>query len=203
MTKKMMTGCAVLLVSAAVASANLLTNPGFETTDTGMPGWDAAGWYVGHDADAHGGTNGLAYYVPAARGAGDYYVAMQSVPVTEGLNYDASMWLRTVSFNTSEAFMEVVFQDGAGGWVGQTASTAVTGVTAYAQYSLNALAAPAGAVTAMVRAVIHNTAATTDNAWYTFDDFSFEAVPEPGTLTMCLIGIGFGSIVMHRRRRNG
>ena len=64
-------------------------------------------------------------------------------------------------------------------------------------------AAPAGAVTAMVRAVIHTTGATTDNAWYTFDDFSFEAVPEPGTLAMCLMGIGFGAIVMHRRRRNG
>lgn len=198
-----MAGCAVLLVSAAMASANLLTNPGFETTDTGMPGWDAGGWYIGHDADAYSGTNGLAYFVPNGRANGEYYVAFQSVPVTEGLDYDASMWLRTVSFNTSEAFMEVVFQNDAGGWIGQNLTPATTGVTAYAQYSLNGLTAPAGAVTAMVRAVIHTTDATTDNAWYTFDDFSFEAVPEPGTLAMCLMGIGFGAIVMHRRRRNG
>jgi hypothetical protein len=199
---KVITGCAVLLM-AAVASANLLTNPGFEA-DNSLTGWNQTDWYVGTGADAHSGSNGAAYWVPADRLSGEYYVAAQSVSVTSGLTYNASMWLRTVSFNASESFMEVVFQDGAGSWIGQTNTIPVTGVTAYNQYLLNGLVAPAGAVTAMVRAVVHTTGATTDNAWHTFDDFNFDAViPEPGTLTLCLTGIGFGSILMHRRRKNG
>ena len=192
-----------IAVVAAVAlcqmvSANLLTNPGFETTDTGLPGWEQADWYVGHGSDAHSGTNGMAYWVPNGRGNGDYYVALQSVPVVGGVSYDASMWLRTVSFNTSEAFMEVVFQDSAGSWIGQSGTTPVGGSTDYTQYSLNALAAPAAAVTAMVRAVVHTTGATTDNAWYTFDDFSFDAVPEPGTFA--LFGLGLLGFLRLRRK---
>jgi hypothetical protein len=199
---KVVTGCAVLLMSGAVASANLLTNPGFET-GTDMTGWQQSGWYIGNGADAYSGSNGAAYYVPAERAAGDYYVALQSVPVSSGLTYSASMWLRTVSFNTSEAFLEVVFHDSSGAWVGQTDTTPAVSNTAYTLYTLNGLVAPAGAVTASVRAVVHTTGVTADNAWYTFDDFSFEAVPEPGTLALCLMGMGFGSILMHRRRKNG
>lgn len=202
MHKKWISGFTMLLVSAVAASANLLTNPGLET-GTDMTGWQQSGWYIGNGADAHSGSNGAAYYVPADRASGDYYVAAQYTPVTEGYTCDASMWLRTVSFNQSEAFMELVFHDSSGGWVGQYSTPVTTGVTAYTQYTLSGLIAPAGAVTASVRAVIHTTALTSDNAWYTFDDFSFDAVPEPGTLALCLVGMGFGSIMMHRRRRNG
>lgn len=197
--------CVVLLVTAGLASANLLTNPGFEDSAS-LTGWTQLGqedWYLGTGADAHTGTNGLAYYVPSGKSAGDYYIALQSVAVTGGESYDASTWLRAVSFNSSEAFLEVVFQDNTGAWIGQSLTTSATGVTDYNQYTLSALVAPVSAVTAMVRAVVHTTDVTTDNAWYTFDDFSFDAVPEPGTLAMCVMGIGFGSILMHRRRRNG
>ena len=198
-----MTACVVLLISGVVASANLLTNPDFETGD--LTGWEQSGWYVGSGADAHGGTYGAAYAVPAERPAGDYYVALQYVPVTAGLSYDASMWSRGVIFNSSESFMEVVFHDSSGGWVGQFGTAAVTTSTTYAQSTLTGLIAPAGAVTASVRAVVHTTGATTDNAWHTFDDFNFDQtmIPEPGTLALCMMGIGFGSILMHRRRRNG
>ena len=205
MQKKWVMGCVTLLISASLASANLLTNPGFEDSAS-LIGWTQAGeegWYLGTGADAHTGTNGLAYYVPSGKNAGDYYIALQSVAVTGGESYDASMWLRTVSFNSSEAFLEVVFQDDTGAWIGQSLTTSATGLTDYNQYTLNSLVAPALAVTAMVRAVIHTTDVTTDNAWYTFDDFTFDAVPEPGTLAMCLVGLGFGSLLMHRRRKNG
>ena len=193
----------VLLISGLAASANLLTNPDFETGD--LTGWEQSGWYVGTGADAHSGTYGGAYAVPSGRPSGDYYVALQYVPVTAGLSYDASMWDRAVIFNPSESFLEVVFHNSSGGWLGQTDTAAVTSSQAYAQYTLNGLVAPAGSVTASVRAVVHTTGVTTDNAWHTFDDFNFAqtAIPEPGTLAMCLMGMGFGSILMHRRRRNG
>jgi hypothetical protein len=193
----------VLLISAVVASANLLTNPDFETGD--LTGWEQSGWYVGGGADAHGGSYGAAYAVPAGRSAGDYYVALQYVPVTAGLSYDASMWSRAVIFNTSESFLEVVFHDNSGGWIGQTDTAATSSSVAYTQFQLSGLIAPAGAVTASVRAVVHTTGATADNAWHTFDDFNFDQtmIPEPGTLTLCLMGLGFGSVLMHRRRRNG
>ena len=200
---KVITGCAVLLVSAVVASANLLTNPGLET-DSNLTGWEQSGWYVGTGADAHSGSNGAAYWTPSGRPSGDYYVALQYVPVTAGQTYDVSAWMRTVSFNTSEAFVEVDFNNASGGFTLQTNTAPVGGVTAYNQYSLNGLIAPAGSLSASVRAVVHTTGATADNAWYTFDDFQFnQVVPEPGTLALCLMGMGFGSILVHRRRRNG
>lgn len=199
---KVITGCAVLLVSVALASANLLTNPGFENGGGDLSGWDQSGWYAGSGGDAHSGTYGLAYAVPDGRPQGDYYVAAQYVPVTAGLTYDASMWLRTVGNNESESFLEVVFHDSTGGWIGQHGTTPVAGETAYTQYTLDDLVAPAGAVTASVRAVVHTTAVTTSPSWQTFDDFSLAAIPEPGTLALCLVGAA-GYLVRRRRQKNG
>ncbi len=184
---------------AGPALANLLMNPGFETGD--FSGWDAGGWYAGTGADAHSGTYGAAYWVPSGRSGGDYYVMLQYVPVSAGLAYDASAWLRTVSFNQSEAWLEVVFHDSTGGWVGQFQAGAVTGLTSYTQYSLNNLTAPVGSVTASVRAVVHTTANTTDNAWYTWDDFSMtQTIPEPTTLG--LVGAGVMLMAAMKCRRN-
>ena len=203
MQRKWVAGCAVLLVTAGLAAANLLTNPGFETRAS--TGWGRGGLYTGPGPRPPCAPAAGAYAVPSGSPAGDYYVALQYVPVTAGQTYEASMWNRTVIFNTSESFMEVVFHDSSGGWVGQTATTPVTLTTAYTEYSLDALLAPAGAVTASVRAVVHTTgsSATTDNAWHTFDDFNFDVIPEPGTLTLGLVGTGIGLILKHRRRRNG
>lgn len=182
---------AALLVAAAIAQANLLINPGFETGD--FTGWDAGGWYLGTGADAHSGTYGAAYHVPPGRQAGDYYVMLQYVPVSAGVAYDASTWLRTVSFNQSEAWLEVVFHDDSGGWLSQYQTTHVSGQTPYTQYSLTNMLAPAAAVTATVRAVVHTTGTTTDNAWYTWDDFTFtQTIPEPTTVSL----IGIGALVM-------
>ena len=203
MQRKWVVGCALWLVTAGLAAANLLTNPGFETGD--LTGWEQSGWYTGTGADANSGTYGGAYAVPSGSPAGDYYVMLQYVPVTAGETYEASMWNRTVIFNTSKSFLEVVFHDSSGGWIGQTGTTPVSTTTAYTEYSLDALVAPAGAVTASIRAVVHTTgsAATTDNAWHTFDDFNFDVIPEPGTLALGLIGTGIGFVMKHRRRKNG
>lgn len=188
MKKWLMMWLVAAMACGSPALANLLTNPGFETGD--LSGWEQSGWYVGSGADAHSGTYGAAYHVPSGRPSGDYYVMLQYTPVSAGLSYDAACWLRTVSFNQSEAWLEVVFHDSSGGWVGQFQSPSVTGLTSYTSYTITNMTAPIGAVTASVRAVVHTTAPTTDNAWYTWDDFSFtqQAIPEPTTLG--LVGAG-------------
>lgn len=179
-----------VIALAGTAGANLLINPGFETGT--FTGWDAGGWYLGTGADARSGTYGAAYHVPSGRAANDYYVMLQYVPVSAGVPYDASVWLRTVSFNQSRAWLEVVFHNSSGGWVGQFQAPFVTGVTSYTQYSLTNMVAPAGSVTASVRAVVHTTGITTDHAWYTWDDFNFAAIPEPTTVGL----IGTGALLM-------
>lgn len=187
-----------VVMLAGTARANLLINPGFETGT--FTGWEAGGWYLGTGADARSGTYGAAYHVPSGRPSGEYYVMLQYVPVSAGVAYDASTWLRTASFNQSEAWLEVVFHNSSGGWVGQFQAPAVTGITSYAQYSLTNMLAPAGSVTASVRAVVHTTGLTTDNAWYTWDDFSFaQTIPEP--TTMALLGTGALLMVAIKSRK--
>jgi hypothetical protein len=201
---KLMTGCAVLLVSAAVASANLLINPGFESGD--YTGWAQGGWYNGSGGDAHSGTYGASYAVSSNHLGENYFVAEQLVPVTGGETYDLSGWVRIAGTpTTSESFLELRWLNASGGSEGQFGTIHVATQQDYALSSLLAQVAPAGAVTARVALVVHTTATPTDNAWHTFDDINFDmaAIPEPGTFALCLMGMGFGSILMHRRRRNG
>ena len=202
MTKRVIVGCVVLLVSAAVASANLLTNPDFETGN--FTGWSQGGWYNGMSGDAHSGLYGACFAISSNNIGENYFVAEQLVPVTGGESYDLSGWVRIAGTpTTSESFLELRWLNASGGSEGQFRTTPVAVQQDYALSTLLAQAAPANAVTARVALVVHTTATPTDAAWHTFDDISFEAVPEPGTLAMCLMGIGFGAIVMHRRRRNG
>lgn len=189
--------CALALVSAA--SANLLTNPGFETGD--LSSWTESGWYVGTGGDAQSGTYGAAYYVPAGRSAGDYYILEQLVPVTVGQSYDASFWQRYAGGNESAQWLEVQWVDGVGGimWGNGSSSAPISGSQDYVLASLTGLIAPVGAAQASVRAVVNTTGATTDNAWHTFDNFQFAAtIPEPTTLG--LVGAAMAVIGILRRR---
>jgi hypothetical protein len=205
--RKVITGCAVLLMSAAVASANLLINPGFEDESTVLAGWSQSGWYAGAGADAHSGTYGASREITSSIGGENYFVTEQYVPVTGNLSYDFSGWMRIAGTPTaSESFLELRWMNSSGGSEGQYGTTHVTANQDYAQYSLLEQVAPTLAVTARVALVVHTTGGTiTDTAWHTFDDIDFDVtvIPEPGTLALCLMGLGFGSIVMYRRRKNG
>lgn len=190
-------GMAVALAGAA--SANLLTNPGFETGD--FTGWNAGGYYAGTGGDAQSGTYGGAYYVAPSQAGGSYFILDQIVPITEGLSYDASCWMRYAgTANNSEQFLEIQWINASGiMWGSGSGTTPVSGPQSYTQYSLNELIAPAGALSANVRAVVHTTDTTTDNAWHTFDDFSFaESIPEPATIG--LTGLGIALAIYLKRR---
>jgi len=198
--KRFLVAGLVGLLGAGVASGNLLLNGGFETGD--LTDWDGPGWYVGTDADANSGTYGAAYAVPTDTAADNWYVAVQYVDVSEGSKYDASIWARTVNLSASESFLEVVFHDDTGGWLYQTGSVHVTTSQDYGELSINEMQAPAGAVTASVRAVVHTTGTTTDNAWHTFDDASFtQTIPEPTTLAFFGLAVGFLTILRRRSSR--
>ncbi|NCC50776.1 MAG: PEP-CTERM sorting domain-containing protein [Spartobacteria bacterium] len=189
------------LLTASVASANLLLNPGFETGD--FTEWNAGGWYAGSEGDAHSGTYGGSYYVAPDQAGGSYFILDQAVDVVEGQKYDASCWMRFAgTANNSEQFMEVQWLNGLGEimWGNGVGTTPVSGPQEYTQFSLNEITAPVGAAAASVRAVVHTTDVTSDNAWHTFDDFSFAAsIPEPTTIAF--LGLGLSGIYLFRKKK--
>ncbi|MFH0953989.1 MAG: PEP-CTERM sorting domain-containing protein [Verrucomicrobiota bacterium] len=184
---------------AGAASANLLTNPGFETGD--LTGWDAAGWYTQTGGDAHSGTWGAGYHVLSGAPNNDFYVALQYVPVTANASYDFAGWLRFAGLNESESFLEVVFIDNLGAWGGQYQSVHQTTTEGYTLYSITNMIADGDAVTARVAAVVHTTALTTDQSWHNVDDMSFDqTIPEPTTLGLLGMAVA-GMIVLRRKNR--
>jgi hypothetical protein len=198
MRSKVMLSILLVIGFGFAASANLLTNPGFETGT--LNGWDSNGYSIGQDADAHSGAYGAARDIATGIGSGAYFIMDQSVPVTPGLSYDASCWMRYAgTANNSEQFMEIqwVYTDGIH-WDG-VGTTPVSGPQDYTLYQLNNLIAPAGAVSADVRAVVHTTDLTAGaSAQHTFDDFNFAAqIPEPATLGL----FGLAGIILTAMRR--
>jgi hypothetical protein len=200
MMKKVIVALVVLAV-ASWASAELLTDPGFESGT--LNSWVNNGYYVGQNSDAHSGSYGAAVAVPTGVTAGNYYIVDQRVSVTAGLTYDASVWLRTAgTANNSESFLEIQWVNSSDQimWVSPYASVPVSTVQDYTQFSLNTCTAPVGAVKADIRGVVTTTATTTGDTMYlTFDDFSFaQTIPEPGTLG--LIGASIGLLAILRAR---
>lgn len=191
--------CALALASAA--SANLLTNPGFETGD--FTGWTEGGWYTGMGGDAYSGSYGGSYAISPTIIGENYFVAEQNVPVTAGLSYDLSGWMRIAGTpTTSESFLELRWLDSIGDPLGQVGSTHLSSAQDYSQFSILEQIAPPSAVGARIALVVHTSATPTDNAWHTFDDINFaQTIPEPTTLALAGMAIAVLTVLRKRPSR--
>jgi hypothetical protein len=189
---------ALLGLAACVACSADLINPGFETP--GGDGWSFSGtwgaagsWRDGGVGDAHSGANGATFDALDSLAGDSYFVLHQELAASEGQLWTVSGWLRTVNLGNedSESWMEVQFWNGADSVIGQAQSAHLTADQDWIQMSLPDLLAPAGTAKISVRGVVYiDPAGTSQTEFHLFDDFEASVVPEPGSITMGLFGLG-------------
>lgn len=158
-----------------------LDNPGFED---GLNGWATfgQGWRTGGGADARNGSLGAVDDVLSSDGD-SFRGAYQVVPVVAGLSYSAGVYIKTVSVNTSESWLEIQWYDSGSGLISQNTSAHVTTDQPFTLASLNGIVAPAGAVTAGFRLIVHMPNQPGDSDFHIFDDAYFVLSNEPAEIT--------------------
>ena len=190
----------VALAAGSQASANLLTNPGFE--DPVGPEWtftilsgDPTNWTSGaSSAYLHSGANsyGIAYGPVATTGKA--YVEQILSGLTPGDGYDVSGWLYFGwRADKDWAYIEAL----GGGAAVQAPAKAANVVGSWQQYTLSQTADAGGNLT--VRLYLDKYATTTADkvAWVYFDDMAVTVIPEPTTLAMLAVA---GLALVVRRR---
>lgn len=148
-----------------------LTNPGFESD---FSDWNTfgQGWRIGGGGDARSGGKGAVNDVLASD-SDNFRGVFQNVPVAAGWNYRASVYIKGVSLQTSESWLEIQWLNSGGGLVSQDKSSNITADQGFVFLELNSLAAPAGAVTASVRAIVQMLSVPVDSDFHIVDDFNF------------------------------
>lgn len=209
---KFLTGVAAIAAAtflAGAASANMVTNPGFETGT--FSGWNSYGtWNVSNNTNVvHSGTYAAVNSLAVAAGTtpGGYSGLYQNIsdPNAAGHAFNASVWIFTAETKDySKAYFQVQFQSSTGSVLQQDVTSAVIGDQAYTQYSLSNLLAPTGTAVIQVQGVVAEISgliASSANTGYTaFDDFSLAPVPEPAGVALMAVGIAGLALVSRRRR---
>lgn len=191
---------AVLMASAGLVHANLLTNGGFETAGVGGA-LDPADWVQTHalvqrvaqtSTPSHGG-----FVLQRGDSVSGFHWAAQTVAVTAGVEYTASAEFRGLMQAGEIAYIYVGWLDSGGSEISNTSSTYTTVDADYANWAWIARSttevAPVGAVNAQVRAMTYLDGAGDSALWAD----NVELIPEPATLGLvCFIG---GAVVWVRR----
>ena len=168
---------AVLLASAAFASAARLQNEGFESGDFINWQCDGEGWRVSsYGRDSLRGIYGAVNDV-WTNGSSEYRVVHQKIKVSSGKMYRATVWVRTVCVEGTEAFLEVQFMDRGGAVLKQLQSPRVARDQEYRLLVLDKMVAPEGTETVSVRGVAHLvTQPVKDTDYVVFDNFDLRQV---------------------------
>lgn len=201
---------AVWLAGGLACSADLI-NPGFETF--GGDGWTYPGtwgvggsWRDGGAGDAHSGANGAVFDALDSLPGDGYYVLQQQLVASEGQLWTVSGWMKTVNLQNegSESWMEVQFWDNTDSVIagGQYQSAHLTSNQDWTQMTLPDLLAPVGTASISVRGVVYiDPGGTSQAEFHLFDDFQAAVVPEPGSATLGLIGLGLFAGARSLRKR--
>lgn len=168
---------AALFGLAASASAARLQNEGFETGD--WTGWqaDGEGWRVSSfGKDSLRGIYGAVNDV-WTNGSSEYRVVHQEIKASPGKMYRATVWVRTVCMEGSEAFLEVQFKGRSNDVLAQFQSRRLDKDQDFTLLYIDKMAAPEGTETVSVRGVARLVTLPVQNIDYIiFDNFNFRQV---------------------------
>ncbi|MET9991636.1 galactose oxidase early set domain-containing protein [Streptomyces mutabilis] len=192
-----LTGGLLLTAPEPASAANLITNPGFETAGTGdMPYcWEKSGWGDNDFtfetvADAHSGDKAmkveLTRRVDGDRKALITESAECAPVVTEGKQYDLSLWYRTT---TPDASLTLFRHDTTAGWQYWTDLKTLDLAADWTRASVRTPEVPAGTDRISWGVSVYGTgSATTDD--YTMEQVA-DPIPDPectGTAEECANG---------------
>jgi hypothetical protein len=168
---------AVLLGFASSAPAARLQNEGFESGDFISWQSDGEGWRVSsYGRDSLRGIYGAVNDV-WTNGSSEYRVVHQEIKASPGKMYRATVWVRLVCVEGTEAFLEVQFMDRGGAVLKQLQSPRVSRDQEYRLLVIDKMIAPEGTETVSVRGVAHLvTQPVKDTDYVVFDNFDFRQV---------------------------
>ena len=201
----------LLLVSmASIASANLLTNPGFETEAVVGNWWDAADWYEGtyggvvwrnewysRSGDAsmivHRNGEEVVAYTEISQNVAGHTIASDDV-------FTVSAWVAPIGDTTAQSGILYLYSnDGVTNTLlDEVAFPALTGNPWWTEVTLEVDIADhpyAIGQTPFVRMWLQVDGTTADNQLLV-DDVSLTVVPEPATMVM----LGLGGLALIRRK---
>ena len=166
--------------SSLQAADNLLKNPGFEQ---GLEGWwtFGEGWCAGSD----GGTTGAAAMndVPTGCTNAEWRGICQTVPVIPWARYACAASIQASGAGPSQTYLEIQFLDSSERVLQNYQSHVIASDQPFTLTTLNNLAAPAKAVAALVRGVVHlRDLPTGAPSHFCFDTFEFHEVSRPAVL---------------------
>lgn len=202
--------CALMLLAANQAAANLFVDPSFENQITydGPPfvgTWE--GFNAGAGSEAINGTvmprTGTLHLALSIFGVNNSFAgAFQDVAVVAGTNYTFSGWHKTPS-NPLDVGVEARIEwrnAGSNSEISRTPNLTTAPTSDYSQFSLSAVA-PAGADLARVVYAIQTFGGDgPSNSGTVFvDDVSIVAIPEPATVALGAFA-GLALIASRRRR---